>query len=187
LGSGFIHQPWLSSSRPSARAGLEKLGFLYGTVGSPIPGRVEISRKHVEVGGSRLGNCFQLKRLSLDALVPKPPAVGTPGVQKRSVAMAKIESILAEVGELLAVLAVKLESASIEEMPAMIDDAKQTTRLVITRCLASDVVSELPPKEAEMLRVELTKLGEALEAQIAGIVEVRLEQLTGGSASLTRH
>jgi energy-converting hydrogenase A subunit M len=101
--------------------------------------------------------------------------------------MAKIESILAEVGELLAVLAVKLDSASIEEMPALIEDAKQMTRLVITRCLASDVVSELPPKEAAMLRTELVRLGEALQTQIAGLVEVRLEQLTGDSASLTRH
>jgi hypothetical protein len=51
--------------------------------------------------------------------------------------MAKIESVLAEVGELLEVLTVKLESASIDEMPALIDGAKEATRLVILRCLAS--------------------------------------------------
>jgi hypothetical protein len=53
--------------------------------------------------------------------------------------------------------------------------------------LASDPVGELPPKEAEMLRVELTKLGDAREPQIAGIVEVRWAQLTGCVAYLTRH
>jgi hypothetical protein len=72
-------------------------------------------------------------------------------------------------------------------MPALIDGAKQASRLVITRGLASDLVGELPPKVAAMLQAELTKVGDALESQIAGIVEVRLEQLTGGSASLTRH
>lgn len=38
--------------------------------------------------------------------------------------MAKIEAVLAQVGELLAALTVELQSASIEEMPALIDGAK---------------------------------------------------------------
>jgi hypothetical protein len=101
--------------------------------------------------------------------------------------MAKIESVLAEVGELLELLTVKLESASIDEMPALIDGAKEATRLVILRCLASDLVGELPPKEAAMLRTELVRLGEALQAQIADIVEFRLAQLTGGFESVTLH
>jgi hypothetical protein len=101
--------------------------------------------------------------------------------------MAKIESVLAEVGELLAALTVEIESASIEEMPALIDDAKQATRLVVTRCLASDLVGELPPKEAAMLRTELVRSGDALQAQIDGIIEVRLTQLTGRIASATLH
>jgi hypothetical protein len=100
-------------------------------------------------------------------------------------AMAKIDLVMAEVGELLARLTVKLESASIEEMPALIDGAKEAVHLVITHCLASDLVSELPPKEVAMLRTELSKFGDALEAQIAGIVEVRLAQL--GVASATLH
>jgi hypothetical protein len=99
--------------------------------------------------------------------------------------MAKIESVLAEVGELLAALTVKLESASIEEMPALIDGAKEAARLVVTQAFGP--VAELPKKEAAMLCVELTKLGDALEAQIAEIVEVRWEQITGVSVSLTRH
>jgi hypothetical protein len=100
--------------------------------------------------------------------------------------MAHIEATLAEVGELLAVLTVKIESATVEEMPALIDDAKKTARSILRSCLASET-KHLPPEEAAMLHVELTKLGDALEAKIAGIVDQRWAQLTGGIASATLH
>jgi hypothetical protein len=99
--------------------------------------------------------------------------------------MAKIESVLAEVGELLAALTADIQSASIEEMPALIDGAQEAVRLVITR--AFDPVGELPPEAAAMLRTEWVRLGEALQAQIASIVEIRLTQLTGCVASATLH
>jgi hypothetical protein len=101
--------------------------------------------------------------------------------------MAKIERALAEVGELLAVLTVRLGSANIEEIPRLIDDAKEAARFVLRCCLASDSVGELPQEEAAVLRAELTRLGDALEAQLAGIIDLRWAQLIGGSASLTRH
>jgi hypothetical protein len=44
---------------------------------------------------------------------------------KRLVAMMKIEPVLAEVGELLAILTIKLGSATVEEMPALIDEANE--------------------------------------------------------------
>jgi hypothetical protein len=53
--------------------------------------------------------------------------------------------------------------------------------------LASDSIKCLPQEKAAILRVELAKLGEALQVQIAGIIEVRRGQLTGGSASPTLH
>jgi hypothetical protein len=109
------------------------------------------------------------------------------GVPKCSAGMAKIESVLAEVGELLAALTVEIQSASFEEMPALIDGAQEAVRLVITRCLTFDPVAELPPEAAAMLRTELVRLGEALQAQIAGIVEIRLTQLTGCVPSATLH
>jgi hypothetical protein len=55
--------------------------------------------------------------------------VALPTLPKAFGGNGEVESILAEVGELLAVLAVKLESTSIEEMPALIDCAKQAARL----------------------------------------------------------
>jgi hypothetical protein len=76
--------------------------------------------------------------------------------------MAKIERALAEVGELLAVLTVRLGSANIEEIPRLIDDAKEAARFVLRCCLASDSVGELPQEEAAVLRAELTRLGDAL-------------------------
>jgi hypothetical protein len=99
--------------------------------------------------------------------------------------MMKIEPLLAEVGELLGILTVKLGSATVEEMPALIDEANEAARLVLRCCLASDPASHFSPEEAAMLRAELVRLGEALEAQIAGII--RLAQLAGGTTSATRH
>jgi hypothetical protein len=113
--------------------------------------------------------------------------MGTRAGPKRSAEMERIAATLAEVGELLAVLSVKLASASVEEIPALIDDTREATHRILRSCLASDSIKRLPPEEAEMLRVELAKLGEALQAQIAGIVEARWAQLIGGSASPTLH
>jgi hypothetical protein len=102
--------------------------------------------------------------------------------------MERIATTLAEIAGLLTVLSVTLGSATVEEMPALIDDAKEAVRGILrSSCLVSDSTEHLPPEEAEILRTELAELGEALQAQIAGIIEVRWAQLTGGSASATRH
>jgi hypothetical protein len=115
------------------------------------------------------------------------PARGTTNGPKRSAEMERIAATLAEVGELLAVLSVKLESATGAEIPALINDTREATRGILRSCLASDSIESLPPEEAELLRVELAKLGEALQAQIAGIIEARWAQLTGGSVAPTLH
>jgi hypothetical protein len=101
--------------------------------------------------------------------------------------MARIAATLAEIAELLAVLSIKLEAATVEEMPALIDDSKEAVRNILRSCLASESTNHLTAEEVAVLRVELTELTEALQAQIDGIVEVRWAQLTGGSASSTRH
>jgi hypothetical protein len=103
----------------------------------------------------------------------------------------KIEPVLAEVGELLAALTAKLRSATVEEMPALIDEAKDATRTILRCCLVADPSEHLRPDEAAALRAELVKLGEALEAQVAGIINVRWAQLTTGATGAivtsTRH
>jgi hypothetical protein len=95
-----------------------------------------------------------------------------------------VAATLAEIAELLAGLS---GCATVEEMPALIDEAKEAVRSILRSCLASDPIEHLRPEEAAILRAELAELGEALQAQIAGIIEVRWTQLTGGSVSSTRH
>lgn len=101
--------------------------------------------------------------------------------------MRKIKPVLAEVGELLADLTVKLRSATPADMPGLIEEAEDATRTILTCCLASEPVDHLPPGEVAALRAELVRLGEALEAQITGIIEIRWAQLGRGSASTTLH
>jgi hypothetical protein len=101
--------------------------------------------------------------------------------------MAKIGSVLAEVGELLAVLTAKLESATVDEMPALFDEARDAARTILRCCLASDPTEHLPPEEVAALRAELVKLGRSLEAQIVDIVDIRWTQLGGPEPSRTRH
>jgi hypothetical protein len=101
--------------------------------------------------------------------------------------MARIAATLPEIAELLAVLSIKLESATVEEMTALIDDAREAVRDLLSSCLASESSKHPTPEEGAVRRAELAELGEALQAQIVGIVEVRWAQLTGRSASSTRH
>jgi hypothetical protein len=123
----------------------------------------------------------------LDTSKDSKPYGGLPlnGHPIRSFTMVKIEPVLAEVCQLLIGLTTKLGSARLAEMPALIVDAKEAVRLVVR--LASDQTSHLPPEEVAMLRAELVKIADALEAQIAGVVGIRWTQLAGGTASATRH
>jgi hypothetical protein len=101
--------------------------------------------------------------------------------------MVKIGPVLTEVGELLAILTVKLESATVEEMPALIDEARDAARRVLGCCLAPDPTEHLQPVELAVLRAELVKLGNSLEAQIAGILDLRWAQLGATPQSQTKH
>jgi hypothetical protein len=123
----------------------------------------------------------------LDAMNDGKPRGGLPlnGHPIHSFEMAKIEPVLAEVCQLFIRLTVKLGSARLAEMAPLIVDRKEAVRLVVR--LASDQTSHLPPEEVAMLRAELVKIADALEAQIAGVVGIPWTQLTGGTASATRH
>jgi hypothetical protein len=123
----------------------------------------------------------------LDALNDSKPYGGLPlnGRPIRSLAIVKIEPMLTEVCQLLIGLTIKLGSASLAEMPALIVDAKEAVRLVVR--LASDQTSHLPPEEVAMLRAELVKIADALEAQIAGVVGIRWTELGASPQSQTKH
>jgi hypothetical protein len=66
---------------------------------------------------------------------------------------------LAEVSELLAVLTVRLGSATLAEMPTLIDEARDATRTILRCCLASGPAGHLSPEEVATLRAELVTLG----------------------------
>jgi hypothetical protein len=95
------------------------------------------------------------------------------------------DAILPEICERLALMTAKFGTATVEEMPALIDEAKDAVRVILRRCLASDPV--VSPEEVAMLRVELVRLAEALEVQISGIIDSRLMQLGGSTTSATQH
>jgi hypothetical protein len=81
----------------------------------------------------------------------------------------------------------KFGSVTVEEMPELIDEAKDAVRVILRCCLAPNAASHLSSEEAAMLRAELVRLGEALEAQIGEIIDIRLTQLAGGAPCATRH
>jgi hypothetical protein len=114
-----------------------------------------------------------------------PRRMGPLRAGERWLAMMKREPILAQVCERLALMTAKFGTATVEEMPALIDEAKDAVRVILRCCLASNSASHLSSEEAAMLRAELVRLGEALEAQIAGIIP--LAQLASGTTSATRH
>jgi hypothetical protein len=82
--------------------------------------------------------------------------------------MAHIAATRTQIAELLTLLSVKLETPTVEEMPALVDDAKDAARSVLRSCLAADLIEHIPREEVAALRTELAELGEALQAQIAG-------------------
>jgi hypothetical protein len=48
-------------------------------------------------------------------------------------------------------------------------------------------VYHLAPEEVTAIRSEMVRLAEAMKAQIANIVDLRLAPFAGGAASRTRH
>jgi hypothetical protein len=101
--------------------------------------------------------------------------------------MAIIVTVLAVVGEALAALVDGLASATATEIPAICKEAENLARRVVDCCIDTAPFEHLPPEEAAALRVELVQLAATLQAQITGVIDLRLAQITGGVASRTSH
>jgi hypothetical protein len=101
--------------------------------------------------------------------------------------MVEIVTVLAVVGEALAVLVARLASATATEIPAICKEAENLARRVVDCCIDTAPSDHLPPEEAAALRVELVQLAATLQAQITGIIDLRLAQIMGGVASRTSH
>jgi hypothetical protein len=94
-------------------------------------------------------------------------------------------------GDVLTDLIVKLSSATPNEIPALRAQAEALTQRVtecVAECCADTApVDHLAPEEVTEIRSEMVRLAEAMKAQIANIVDLRLTSFTGGAASQTRH
>jgi hypothetical protein len=101
--------------------------------------------------------------------------------------MVEIVIALSVLGDVLKNLIVKLASATTDEIPALRAQAEALTQRVIECCADTASVDHLSPKEATAIRTEMLQLAEAMKAQIASIVDVRLAPFTGGATSQTRH
>jgi hypothetical protein len=96
-------------------------------------------------------------------------------------------TLLAVAGEILAGLVGRLASATADEIPALAADAKTAMEQLVKCCADTASVEHLPPEIADRVRAELIGLRDALKAHVAGVLELRLAQLTGVGSSGTRH
>jgi phage host-nuclease inhibitor protein Gam len=101
--------------------------------------------------------------------------------------MAEMVTMLTAASEVLAALTVRLSTASADEMPALAAEAKATMERIVKGCTDIAALGHLAPEDAATARDELVSLGRTLEAQLAGIVDLRWAQLASGGWSFTQH
>ena len=91
--------------------------------------------------------------------------------------------MLAATSKVLAGLVIRLRSATLEEIPALVNQAKSSMEQIVKCCNGIASLDHLSPEI-----VDLISSGETLQAQIAGVVEVREAQLSGpGSRAPARY
>jgi hypothetical protein len=96
-------------------------------------------------------------------------------------------TLLAVAGKVLAGLVGRLASATADEIPALTAAAKTALERLVKCCADTASVEHLPPEIADKVRAELIGLRDALQAHVAGVLELRLAQLTEVGSSGTRH
>jgi hypothetical protein len=101
--------------------------------------------------------------------------------------MVEIIAALSVFGDVLTDLIVKLASATPNEIPELRAQAEALTQRVTECCADTAPVDHLAPEEVTEIRSEMVRLAEAMKAQIANIVDLRLTSFTGSAVSRTRH
>jgi hypothetical protein len=135
------------------------------------------------------------KLSNIEQTPPLPNVQGSVAKQRRGFMehsdgperMVEMVTALSVLGEVLAALVVKLASATAVEIPTLCDEAEVLAQRVTECCADTAPVDHLPPEEAAAIRSDMLQLAEAMKAQIAGIVDLRLARFTGGVTSRTRH
>jgi hypothetical protein len=107
--------------------------------------------------------------------------------QNGSERMAEITTTLSVVGQSLADLAVRLASATADEIPTLADDARISVRRITACCMDTGPLEHFTPDDAAAFRAGLIQLADILQAQIVGIIDLRWAQLTSGGGSRSRH
>jgi hypothetical protein len=81
--------------------------------------------------------------------------------------LVEMDTILAATIEVLAGLVIKLQSATAEEIPALVNQAKSSVEQIVKCCTGTAALEHLSPEIAETMLADLISLGETLQAQIA--------------------
>jgi hypothetical protein len=100
---------------------------------------------------------------------------------------AEMVTMLTAASEALGALTVRLSTASTNEMPALAVEAKATMERIVKGCTDIAALGQLSPEDAATVGNELLSLGRTLEAQFAGIVDLRCAQLASGGWSFALH
>jgi hypothetical protein len=94
---------------------------------------------------------------------------------------------LAVASEVLTGLIEQLRTARADQISALANDAKTAVERIVGCCADTASLDHLPSESADTMRADLVRLGETLQAEIAGIFKLRLAQLESGGSSRTHH
>jgi hypothetical protein len=96
----------------------------------------------------------------------------------------ELVTLLAVASKVLAELIERLQKARAAQISAL---AKTAVEQIVSCCADAASLDYLPSESVEALHADLVRLGRILQAEIAGIIKLRWEQLESGGASQTRH
>jgi hypothetical protein len=99
----------------------------------------------------------------------------------------ELVTLLAVASKVLPELIERLQTARVDQISALASDAKTAVEQIITCCADTASLDYLPSESVEALHADLVRLGQVLQAEIAGIIKLRWEQLESGGGSQTRH
>jgi hypothetical protein len=99
----------------------------------------------------------------------------------------ELVTLLAVASEVVTGLIQQLRTATADQIAALANDAKTSVERIVSCCANTASLDHLPSESAQTMRGDIVRLGEALQAEIAGIIKLRWAQLESGGSSQTRH
>jgi hypothetical protein len=99
----------------------------------------------------------------------------------------ELVTVLAVASRVLTELIERLQTARADQISALAEGAKTAAERIVGCCADTASLDHLPSESADTIRTDLSRLGEFLQAEIAGIIKLRWAQLESGGSSQTRH